>query len=105
MRQSEYIMPVFVHNDGTLAVHGGDIRGLVIEADTFEELRAELVRLAPGLLRSNHGLSEEEIAHASLRMVLRPVDETAQPDPEVHRPPAPRVLWEDSPRIKTMAYG
>ncbi len=24
MRQSEYIMPVFVHNDGTLAVHGGD---------------------------------------------------------------------------------
>ena len=105
MRQNEYTMPLFVHQDGTLAVHGGDIRGLVVEADSFEELRSELLRLAPRLLHSNHGLSEEEIAQASLRMVLRPVEGAAHPAPESHSLPAPRVLWEDSPHIKSMAYG
>ena len=103
MAQHEYTMPLFVHDDGTLAVHGGDIRGLVIEADTFEELRAELIRLAPRLLRSNHGLTNEEIGHASLHMVFRDVEDAAQPALEARTPHTPKLLWEDSPHIKTMA--
>ena len=43
MSQHEYTVPLFIHEDGTLAMHGSDIRGLVIEADTFEEMRAELL--------------------------------------------------------------
>lgn len=71
MSQLEYTTPLFIHEDGTLAVHGGDIRGLVIEAGTLDELRSELRRVAPRLLRSNHGLTDDEIAQASLRLVLR----------------------------------
>ena len=46
MSRHEYTTPLFVHDDGTLAVHGGDIRGLVIEADTLDELRSELHQTA-----------------------------------------------------------
>jgi hypothetical protein len=102
MSQHEYTTPLFIHEDGTLAGHGGDIRGLVIEAATLEEMRAELHRLAPRLLRSNHGLTDEEIADASLCVVLRSVEDGAQPD-STRTPPSPKLLWEDNPRIMPMA--
>ena len=103
MAQHEYTLPLFVHDDGTLAVHGGDIQGLVIEADRFEELRAELIRLAPLLLRLNHGLTDEEIEHATLHVVFRDVEDAARPALEARTTQTPKLLWEDSPRIKTMA--
>ena len=103
MSQHEYTTPLFIHEDGTLAVHGGDIQGLVVEAQTLDEMRSELIRLAPRLLRSNHGLTDEEIADASLRLVLREVEEAAQPVPKSRTPQAPRLLWEDNPRIMTTA--
>ena len=109
MSEHEYTTHLFIHEDGTLAVHGGDIRGLVIEADTFEEMRAELLRLAPRLLRSNHGLTDEEIAHASLRVVLRDADDDAkdavQPVPEARTPRSPTLYWQDHPRFMAMACG
>ena len=106
MSQHEYTTPLFIHEDGTLAVHGGDIRGLVIEADTLDEMRSELHRIAPRLLRSNHGLTDEEIAHASLRLVpcgVEGAEGAAQPAPKSRTPQSPQLLWEDSPRITTMA--
>lgn len=107
MSQLEYTTPLFIHEDGTLAVHGGDIRGLVIEADTLDELRSELRRVAPRLLRSNHGLTDDEIAQASLRLVLRGAEDAegmvATVDPESIASQPPRLFWEDNPRITTMA--
>ena len=106
MSQHEYMTPLFMHEDGTFAVHGGDIRGLVVEADTLDELRSELRRIAPRLLRSNHGLTEDEIAQASLRLVLRPAEDAegvATFSPESLASQAPRLFWEDNPRITTMA--
>lgn len=103
MSQHEYTTPLFVHADGTLAVHGGDIRGLVIEVDTLEEMRAELLRVAPRLLRSNHGLSDDEIEQASLRLVPCAVKDDAQTVSYVRTPQSPKLLWEDNPRVMTMA--
>ena len=103
MSQHEYTTPLFIYDDGTLAVHGGDIRGLVIEADTLDEMRAELHRLAPRLLRSNHGLTDEEIEHASLCVVLHDVEDAARPVSKSRTPQYPKLLWEDDPRIMTCA--
>ena len=103
MSQHEYTVPLFIHEDGTLAMHGSDIRGLVIEADTFEEMRAELLRLAPRLLRSNHGLTEEEIEQVSLRLVLRDLEDADHPVAKSRSPQSPKVLWEDDPRIMACA--
>ena len=107
MSQHEYTTPLFIHEDGTLAVHGGDIRGLVVEADTLDEMRSELLRIAPRLLRSNHGLTDEEIAHASLRLVPCGVEEAEgalQFPPKARTPQSPQLLWEDNPHITTMAF-
>ena len=106
MSRHEYTTPLFVHDDGTLAVHGGDIRGLVVEADTLDELRSELHRIAPRLLRANHGLTDDEIAHASIRLVPCGVDDAegaAQSATESRLHRSPRLLWEDNPRITTLA--
>jgi predicted RNase H-like HicB family nuclease len=37
-----------------------DVYGLAVEADTFDELRAEVREWAPQLLRDNHGMEEGE---------------------------------------------
>ena len=104
MNHNEYTASLFVHEDGTLAVHGGDIRGLVIEVDNVAELREELLRVAPELLRSNHGLSDEEIAQASIRLVFHDTEaHVASPDSKPHTAVRPRLLWEDDPRITACA--
>ena len=111
MSQHEYITPLFIHEDGTLAVHGGNIRGLIVETDTLDEMRSELLRITPRLLRSNHGLTDEEIEHASLRLVPRSMvgaegaegaEGAVEPAPKSHTPQSPQLLWEDNPRIMTM---
>lgn len=71
MSQREFRVNLFVHADGTLAVHGGDVRGLVIEADNIREVRSELYRIVPRLLETNHGLSKEEIKKVAIRVMLR----------------------------------
>lgn len=98
MNSHDYTAHLFIHDDGTLAVFGADIRGLIIEADTFAEIEAELLRVVPLLLRSNHGLSDEDIAHVTLRVEHRAVEDT-QPAPK----PSLRVFWEDYSRIAATA--
>ena len=104
MKQTDFSVILFVHEDGTLAAHGGDILGLVIEADDIAEMRAELLRIAPRLLKSNHGLTEEEVGKSTIRLVLgdaRGAPERSQPQP--HTPMLPQLLWEDDPRITARA--
>ena len=104
MSPHEYTVRLYFYEDGTLAAHDGDIRGLVIEVDDFADLREELLRLTPRLLRSNHGLSDAEIAQASIRLVFSDLqDRVAQPTPKPRVPCSPRLLWEDDPRITACA--
>ena len=100
MSQKEYIVNLYVYDDGTLAVHSGDIRGLVIETDDWDELRRELYDIVPRLLRSNHGLTEEDLEHASLRLVLSDHrDDGARGKPTTK----PHIVWQDDPRITACA--
>ena len=61
---------IYCYRDGTMAATSKDITGLVLEASSFRELRAELIRVARRLLRSNHGLAGEELANAELHARL-----------------------------------
>ncbi len=54
-----FSVTVLVYEDGTLAVTGSDITGLIIEVRTCDELLVELPRVASDLLRLNHGLTDE----------------------------------------------
>ena len=106
MSQHEYTTPLFVHEDGTLAVHGSDIRGLIVETDTLNEMRSELLRIAPRLLRSNHGLTDEEMAHVTLRLVpcgVEDGEDASQCDPKSRAHQSLQLLWEDNPHITTIA--
>ena len=102
MSQSEFRVDLFVHADGTLAVHGGDIRGLVIETDDIHELRSELYRIVPRLLKTNHGLSKKEIEQVTIRVILRNAPGEAGPEQTLHAA-YPQIVWEDDPRIMAVA--
>ena len=52
--QHEYTAILLTHDDGTMTARGGDIPGLVLEADTLDEMLTELRRIAPRLPSSNH---------------------------------------------------
>ena len=100
MSQNEYIVNLFVYDDGTLAAHSKDIRGLVIETDDWDELRRELLDIAPRLLRSNHGLAEKDLEYVSIRLVLSDHrDKTTQREPTSK----PHIVWQDDPRITACA--
>ena len=102
MSQSEFRVDLFVYADGTLAVHGGDIRGLVIETDDIRELRSELYRIVPRLLSTNHGLSKKEIEQVTIRVILREAEDAGKRGRTSH-PAHPQILWEDNPRIMAVA--
>ena len=104
MSQNEYTVNLFFYEDGTLAAHSGNIRGLVIETADFAEMREELLRVAPRLLRSNHGLTDAEIEQASIRLVFCDAeDQVVQPEQKPRTPCSPRLLWEDDPRLTAHA--
>ena len=104
MNQNEFTVNLFFYEDGTLAAHSGDVRGLVIETDDFADMREELLRVAPRLLRSNHGLTDAEIERASIRVMFRDVEAQAvQLEPKPRTPCSPRLLWEDDPRLTACA--
>lgn len=98
MKKHDFSVNFYIHEDGTLAAHGGDVRGLVIEAATFDEFRSELFELAPRLLKANHGLTDRDIENVTLRLDLRPVGTDLPPAPD-----RMRVLWEDDARIMACA--
>ena len=94
----EYTMPLFVYRDGTLAVHSGDIHGLVIETRDIEELQEELHHIAAELLESNHGLTDEELEQASIRLVLRIPHDEEDHTAKSTGFASPRILWGEDPR-------
>ena len=100
MKQHTFTASVFVYEDGTLAVLGDTLRGLAIETDNLLHMRDELLRITPILLRSNHGLTDDDIKRASLHLTFHkaPDDEPSMDQ----RPPKP--FWEGSPPVLPMMY-
>ena len=69
---------VLVYEDGTLAITDSDIKGLIIEVDSFHELFVELLQVASDLLELNHGLTDEQIAESVLRIEFKFVTDTVR---------------------------
>ena len=102
MAQHEFTATLYTFEDGTLALLNSDITGLVLETSSFKEMQSELYRLAPRLLRSNHGLVEDEIAQAYLRIEVRPATEL---EGSARSPAqAPMIWWKDTENIRDLMY-
>ena len=87
-----------IYPDGTCIVIGDSIRGLVVEASKFDRMRSELFRVAPHLLRLNHGLTNEEISRVILHvMAHNEVDpnDLGATEGQVN---GFRILWDDKPQ-------
>lgn len=78
MVQHDFEATLLVYNDGTHAVCESDIKGLVLETDSWEEMRSELLWVSARLLRKNHGLDDEEIANATIRIKAYQVFESPE---------------------------
>ncbi|MXW14936.1 MAG: hypothetical protein F4069_09325 [Rhodothermaceae bacterium] len=108
MDQHEYTATVYIYPGGRMAVHGNSLRGLVLEVDTLDEMRSELLRLVPILLWDNHELDDSEIANVTLRLSFHdtPSEDADLIDPPTPSPQAqiPTLLWEDSPCVQVTTY-
>ncbi len=106
MEQHKYTATVYTYPNGRMGVHGNNLRGLVLEVDSVDEMRSELLHLVPILLRDNHKLSEEEIANAILLLSLQ---DASSEDADLVSHPACSdqtlaLCWEDSPRLSLLVY-
>ena len=87
---------VLISPDGTITVTSDDIRGLVLETDTVGELRDELVRVAGSVLRSNRGLTDEDVGNSVLVLRSRLVPD---PDCQQGRSKAASSLTRHAPAL------
>ncbi len=106
MEQRKYTATVYIYPNGRMGVHGNNLRGLVLEVDSIDEMRSELLHFVPILLRDNHKLSEEEIANAILLLSLQdaPAKDTDLVIRSARSDQTPALCWEDSPRISLLVY-
>lgn len=64
MKNNEYEVHAFWDEEASVWVaESEDVKGLVTEADTFEELREKLQRIIPELLEANGTKPEKQIAY------------------------------------------
>lgn len=87
-------MNIYCYSDSTLVAQSDDIRGLVLETDNYPEMRDELIRVAAELLATNHGLSDDQIADATLSVVLR--DAPGRRGQRALVPAGPRLVMRDA---------
>lgn len=92
--QQTFVVNIFCYTDGTLVAQSDDIQGLVLETDNFPEMRDELIRVAAQLLEINHGLTNNEIASATLSVVLR--DAPGRRSQRALVPAGPRLVMRDA---------
>ena len=90
-----YTATLRIYEDGTCVVTGDTIRGLVLETSTFDEMRAEMARIVPLLLHSNHRVTAEQMPHVELRVTVHDVAHDTDSASTRGHVSVPRVLWED----------
>lgn len=91
--QPTFAVNIWCYSDGRLVAQSDDIRGLVLETDNFPEMRDELIRVAAELLQANHGLTDDQIANATLSAVLR--DAPGRRSQRALVPVGPRLVVRD----------
>ena len=69
--QYQCAVTVVAHLDGVFTTAHRDIRRLVLETNSFREKHDELLLAGARLLRANHGLSNEDVAHAVVHVKVR----------------------------------
>ena len=79
-------MDVLLFEDGTLVATSKDISGLVLEVNSFDELREELLTICPILLIENHGIKKSEIQNVLICADVRREDIKKIPDSEQNYP-------------------
>ncbi len=89
MGKYNFQVPVYVES-GRYCVRDSEIKGLVLEVDTLEELEKELHLVVPYLLEKNHNISPNRFADVTL--VVGPGDSDA---PHHAGDGSPAVLWSD----------
>ncbi|MDE2769826.1 MAG: hypothetical protein OXI44_01400 [Bacteroidota bacterium] len=101
-----FFIPVLSYEDGTLAVVDSDIKGLIIEVSSYDELIIELPRVAYRLLKSNHQLTDEQMAQAILVSEISPfqVQDTVHNKETSSLPSLPRMLWGDKKHSQYLEY-
>ncbi len=99
-----FSVTVFVCEDGTLAVTDSDIIGLIIEVSTYDELLVELPRVASDLLQLNHGLTDEQIAKAMLRIEFELVTDSVPQQKPSSLTSLPGVFWGSNERSRSLQY-
>jgi len=87
---------VFFDEDGTVTAQGENLRGLVLETESFKEMREELLRLVPQLLRANHGLNDDEIKETIICI-------TRHGSADGKQQKRPRLMWEDTLPARAVA--
>ncbi|MCY4673749.1 MAG: hypothetical protein OXD43_08325 [Bacteroidetes bacterium] len=99
-----FSVTVFVHRDGTLSITDSDITGLFIEVSTFHELLTELRRVASRLLKSNHGLTDEQIAKTELLLDVKLFEYPVHQQKTSSLPSLPGVSWGDNKHAHSLQY-
>ena len=87
MSKYKFKVPVYV-GSSRFCVRNSEIKGLVLEVDTLEELEKELHLVVPYLLEKNHNISPDRFAEVTL--VVGPGDGDAPHPAAVN---SPIVLW------------
>lgn len=91
--QQTFAVNIWCYSDGTLVAQSDDLRGLVLETDNYPEMRDDLVRVAAEPLQANHGLTDDQIANATLSAVLR--DAPGRRSQRALVPAGPRLVMRD----------
>ncbi|MCY4152140.1 MAG: hypothetical protein OXE94_07895 [Aestuariivita sp.] len=90
-KQLEFEVTLFRNKDGTFSAHGKNLQGLFLETESLVEMKEELLRLTPRLLRSNHGLSDDEIKKVKINVVNDDHNSLSK-----SLDCAPRLMWENN---------
>lgn len=99
-----FSVTVLAYEDGTLAVTDSDITGLIIEVGTFDKLLVELPRVASDLLQLNHGLADEQIANATLRVEFKRTTDAVLQQKSRSSTSLPRMFWSSDERSHPVQY-
>ena len=97
MAKVRYVVNALVYTDGTIVVTSDEIKGLVMEVNSYDELKEELIYLGKVLLMGNHGLTEDDLLNVEYIVKMKETNNRASPSN------GPRVYIQENPSSLAMA--
>ena len=95
MVKESYTVNVLSYKDGTMVATSDDIQGLVMEINSYDELKRELQYLCPSLLMNNHGLTEDELLNIVINVIVR--NKETQDNSSPSKPNGPYFYIQENP--------